>query len=91
MLSANMKKASDSSAKKTWPARVWIVAIYGASGLLLIYRRFQTDGCFGLAIADGNIWKRTNPLFPFLTEGAVRLSASLVELIVVTYLAVSIQ
>ena len=68
-----MKKVNHSSAKKSWPAQAWIVAIYRASGFLLVYRRFQTNGCFSLAVADENIWKRTNPLFPFLTEGAAQL------------------
>ena len=86
-----MKKASDFSAKKSWPARAWTVAIYGASGLLLFAAASKLIVVFGLAGADESIWKRTNPLFPFLVEGAVRLSASLVELSVVAYLAASVR
>lgn len=86
-----MKKANDSSAKKSWPARAWTVAIYGTSGLLLFAAASKLMIVFGLAGADESVWKQTNPLFPFLTEGAVRLSASLIELGVVVYLAVSVR
>ena len=88
---ANMKKANDSSAKKFWPARAWTVAIYGASGLLLFAAASKLMVIFGFAGADESVWERTNFLFSFMTEGAVRLSASLVELSVVAYLAVSVR
>ena len=90
-LFANMKKANDSSAKKSWPAQAWTVAIYGASGLFLFAAASNMLAVFDFAGADENIWKRTNFLFSFMTEGAVRLSASLVELIVVVYLAISVR
>lgn len=86
-----MKKANDSSAKKSWPARAWTVAIYGSSGLLLFAAASKLMVVFGLAGADENVWERTNFLFSFMTEGAVRLSASLVELVVVVYLAASVR
>lgn len=86
-----MKKASDFSAKKSWTARTWTVAIGGANGLLLFAAASKLIVVFDLAGADESIWKRTNPLFPFLAEGVVRLSASLVELGVVVYLAASVR
>ena len=88
---ANMKKANDFSYKKSWPARAWKVAIYGASGLLLFAAASKLIVVFGFAGADKSVWERTNFLFSFMTEGAVRLSASLVELSVVVYLAVSVR
>lgn len=86
-----MREANDSSAKKSWLARAWTVAIYGVSGLLLFAAASKLMIVFGFAGADESVWKRTNFLFSFMTEGAVRLSVSLVELSVVAYLAVSVR
>ena len=86
-----MKKANDFSDKKSWPTQIWKVAIYGASGLLLFTSASKLMVVFGFANADESVWKRTNFLFSFMTEGAVRLFASLVELSVVAYLAVSVR
>lgn len=86
-----MKKANDSSARKSWPAWAWTVAVYGASGLLLFAAASKLMIVFGFAGADESVWKRTNFLFSFMTEGAVRLSVSLVELSVVAYLDVSVR
>lgn len=88
---ANMEKGNDSSSKKSWSARAGTVAIYEASGLLLFAAASKLMVIFGFAGADESIWERTNFLFSFMTEGAVRLSASLAELSVVAYLAVSVR
>ena len=66
---ANMKRGDNSSAKKSWPARAWTVAIYGASGLLLFAAASKLMVVFGFAGADENIWKRTNFLFSFMDGG----------------------
>lgn len=86
-----MKKANDSSTKKSWPAQTWKVAIYEASGLLLFAAASKLMVIFGFAGVGESVWERTNFLFSFMKEGAVLLSASLVELSVVAYLAVSVR